>query len=253
MRWLALALLGGLAACHAPQAQQSQLPHGRISAEPQPLEAADKTLISGVYTKAEKPKALILLFHQAGSGKDEYALIAPRLAGAGYSSLRIDARAGGNLYGVNETVQRLGKSAPYLEAKQDLEAALDWAKGQKLPVVLWGSSYSASLVFLLAAGHPGDVKAVMAFSPGEYFDDKQLVHRAAAKVSVPVFVTSAQTSEEIGEAKAILDAAASKDKVQYMPSAGSVHGSSTLLRAKNPGGAEPVWQAALNFLARVAP
>lgn len=250
MRRLALAAALAAAGCHpAPQAS-APVNAGPISVEPVTLTASDGVKIAGVHTQATNPKALILLFHQADSGKDEYALIAPRLAQSGYSSLRIDQRAGGTLFGVNETVRALGKSAGYLEAMPDLEAAFDWAKGQKLPIILWGSSYSASLAFALAAEHP-EVKALLAFSPGEYFDDKQFVAKAAAKVKVPVFVTSAQDGHEIDAARDILKAVPIAGKEQFIPKLGGVHGSSTLLRTKNNQGAEDAWKAVLAFLAGV--
>ncbi|NIJ19434.1 dienelactone hydrolase [Sphingomonas naasensis] len=240
-----------VAGCNPSPQASAPVNAGPISAEPATLTAADGVKVTGVYTRATNPKALILLFHQAESGKDEYALIAPRLAQAGYSSLRIDQRAGGAMFGANATVQALGHATGYLEARPDLEAALAWAKDKKLPVVLWGSSYSASLAFLVAADHPDAVRAVMAFSPGEYFDDKTLVAKAAAKVKAPVFVTSAQDGHEIDAARAILDAVPSSDKQQFVPKLGGVHGSSTLLRARNPEGAEPAWKAVMAFLAGV--
>lgn len=256
-RMAALLAIGALSACH-PKPANVPKESRSISAEPVTLVAADGVKIAGVHTGVEKPKALILLFHQAESGKDEYATIAPRLATWGYASLRIDQRAGGELFGGNATAKGIGvkpghvaTSAEYLAAKPDLEAALAWAEAKKLPVILWGSSYSASLVFLLAAEHPG-VRAVMAFSPGEYFDDKTLVAKAAAKVRVPVFATSAKDGHEIDAARDIL-AALPGAKEQFVPKLGGVHGSSTLLRAKNPEGAEPAWSAALAFLQKVAP
>lgn len=239
-----------LGACHPTPQAPPPVNAGPISAEPVKLTARDGVKIAGVYTKATNPKALILLFHQAGSGKDEYALIAPRLADAGYSSLRIDQRAGGELFGVNETVKALGKSDDYLAAKPDLEAAFDWAKAQKLPIILWGSSYSASLVFVVAAEHP-EVKAVLAFSPGEYFDDKAMIAKAAAGAKASVFVTSAQDGKEIDAARDILKAVPVAGKEQFVPKTGGVHGSSTLLREKNPDGAEDVWKAVMAFLAGV--
>ncbi|MDR9866068.1 hypothetical protein, partial [Pseudomonas baetica] len=89
--------------------------------------------------------------------------------------------------------------------------------------ILWGSSYSASLVFLLAADYPDQVKAVMAFSPGEYFDDKTMVRAAAANVKAPVFATSAQDGHEVDEARNIL-AAVPGQKEQFVPKQGGVHG-----------------------------
>ncbi|MDQ0250028.1 dienelactone hydrolase [Sphingomonas kyeonggiensis] len=254
----ALALLA-LSACHPKPANVPKEARA-ISAEPVTLTAADGVKVAGIHVGTERPKALILLFHQAESGKDEYATIAPRLATWGYESLRIDQRAGGDLFGGNETAKGIGvqpghvaTSAEYLAAKPDLEAALAWARARKLPVILWGSSYSASLAFLLAAEQPDAVKAVMAFSPGEYFDDKKLVETAAAKVKAPVFVTSAQDGHEIDAARTILAAVPGKDKEQFVPKQGGVHGSSTLLRPKNKDGAEPAWAAVIAFLQKVAP
>jgi dienelactone hydrolase len=223
-----------------------------VVAAPTPvlLKAADGVVVHGAYYKARAPKALILLFHQAGSSKDEYATIAPRLVEAGYSAMAIDQRSGGDLFGPNQTAAALGHKADYLEARADLEAAVRWGEAQKLPVILWGSSYSASLVFLAAANHP-ELKAVLAFSPGEYFDDKNMVKQAAAKVRVPVYVTSASDPEEIAAAKSILAASPATVKVQFVPKAG-VHASSTLLPARNPKGAAANWPPVLVFLRRVA-
>src|SRR5204862_37250 len=83
----ALALVA-LSACHPKPANVPKEARA-ISAEPVTLTAADGVKVAGVYTGVEKPKALILLFHQAESGRDEYATIAPRLATWGYASLRI--------------------------------------------------------------------------------------------------------------------------------------------------------------------
>jgi len=248
---VALALLA-LSACH-PKPANAPKESRAMSAEPVTLTAADGVKVAGVYTSTDKPKALILLFHQAESGKDEYATIAPRLATWGYASLRIDQRAGGDLFGVNQTVKDLGRSTSFYQAKPDLVAALAWAKDKELPVILWGSSYSASLAFLLAADYPEQVRAVMAFSPGEYFTDKTLVQTAAAKVKAPVFATSAQDGHEIDEARTILAAVPGKDKEQFVPKQGGVHGASTLLRTKNKDGAEPAWAAVIAFLQKVAP
>jgi dienelactone hydrolase len=217
---------------------------------PVTLKADDGIVVHGLYYPSPRPRALILLFHQAGSSKAEYASIAPRLVEAGYSALAIDQRSGGGLFGTNETAKGLDYKATYLEAKKDLEAALAWAGQQKLPVAIWGSSYSSSLVFLVAAEHPDTVKAVLAFSPGEYFDQPSLVRDAAAKIKVPIYVTSAHTSEEIDAARSILAASPAAIKVQYVPTTGGVHGSSTLIPAKNKSGAGANWDAVLAFLTK---
>lgn len=261
MRLLILAGAAALAACHAgPKVDnEDALVNGTKEAKaqaPQPVElkAPDGVTVFGTYYPAAAPKALILLFHQAGSSSGEYAAIAPRLQREGFAALAIDQRVGGNMYGANRTMAAAKDNDNYLSALPDLEAALAWAKAKDLPIVLWGSSYSASLVFLLAnaADAKDRVQAVMAFSPGEYFNDKKMVGTAAAKVAVPVFVTSANTIEEEAEAKAILLATPATDRQLYVPRTG-IHGSSTLNATKNPGGADENWKAVLAFLKRVFP
>ena len=215
------------------------------------LRAGDGLTVFARLYAAKKPKALILLFHQAGSSKDEYATIAPRLAKAGYSSLAVDARVGGRLFGVNETAAALA-TTDYIEAQKDMQAALIWAEPQNLPIILWGSSYSASLVFPLSGVNPGKVSAIMAFSPGEYFDDKQLIQQAAAEANMPVFITSASTPDEIAAAGKIAAAVPGGRAQHYVPKVG-VHGSSTLIATKDPKGAEDNWAAVMAFLKKVAP
>lgn len=220
---------------------------------PETVKATDRLNIVGFLYPSSKPRAVVLLFHQAGSSKYEYDTIGPRLASLGYSALAIDQRAGGTLFGDNSTVQLLGGSQPFLDAKKDLEGALKWAGKQKLPVILWGSSYSAALVFLVAAENPGKVAAVMAFSPGEYLGTPNLVRQAATKVTVPVFVTSAKSAGEVAAAKAVYDVVPGGGKERHVPATAGVHGSSTLIADKNAAGAEENWRAVEAFLAKVAP
>jgi len=177
----------------------------------------------------------------------ESATIAPRLVAAGFTALAIDQRSGGSLYGPNDTARRLGKPPSYEQAKPDLEAVLDWATAKHLPVVLWGSSYAASLGFEVAAEHPQEVSAIMAFSPGEYFEDMGAVARAAAKVRAPIYVTSAPDAGEVSDAKTILAASPARSKIQSIPQFG-VHGASTLIEAQDPKGAAENWKHALAFL-----
>lgn len=244
-----LILALALAACdRGPGGEPSSGP--ALPREPNMLKTYDKTNIAGWLYRAAKPKAVILLFHQAGSSKDEYGTIAPRLAAMGYTAYAIDQRSGGDLFGDNSTVHREGRSTGYLEAKQDLEIALRWGRQQGVPVILWGSSYSAALVFLVAAENPADVSAVMAFSPGEYLGEPDMVKRAAAKLRMPVYVTSASDPKEVAAAKAIFDAVGSKRKLQVAPVAGT-HGSSTLIKEKDAAGYDANWRAAEAFLTQV--
>jgi dienelactone hydrolase len=224
-----------------------------LAAKPKPVQfrAADGVTVYGAYyTNGDPYRPLILLFHQAGSNRGEYATIAPRLVDAGFNCLAIDQRSGGDMWGrKNQTVEHLGHSASYLEAESDLEAALNWARTveKKGKVILWGSSYSASLVFLVAERHPDEVAGVLAFSPGEYFQKKNLIRQAAARMHAPVYVTCGAAAQEAANARPIFEAVASKDKVFFQPPVG-VHGSKTLRNDSDPKGAARNWQEVLSFL-----
>jgi len=250
---VAASLILAAGACNAKTAPSNEAAAALAPGEAVTLKAADGVTVYGSLYKAEKPKALILLFHQAGSSKDEYATIAPRLVAAGYSALAIDQRAGGGLYGTNETAKAFGREVPFREAMPDLQAALDWGRQQKLPIILWGSSYSAALVFPLAAEHPDGIVAVLSFSPGEYFDGDPPVGPAAAKLQIPVFIASGPSKDETGEADPIFAALPKNAANDRLVPEHGVHGSSTLVAAKNPQGANANFAAVLSFLNRAVP
>jgi dienelactone hydrolase len=199
--------------------------------------APDSKKIAANYYPAANPKAVILLFHQAGDSYREYDLIGPRLATAGYSALAVDQRGGRG-------------SEDFMEGKPDMEAAIAWAQDKKLPVIIWGSSYSASLVYVLAAENPGKVVAGLAFSGGDYLGGS-LVPNAARKITIPMFATSSRG--EVAEMKRVLDLVPGANKTFFAPKLGGVHGSSTLLIKKNRKGAEENWAAVMTFLGSVAP
>lgn len=263
---VAILAAAALAGCSAPERASSAPSSDAVKAmvqgyqtlksaigAPITLKAADGVTVYATLYAAPQPKAVILLFHQAGSGKGEYAMIAPRLVKLGYTALAIDQRSGGDLFGPNQTAHAVSGQPTYLDAKGDLQAALDWAKPQGKPILLWGSSYSSALVFLVAAENPGAVAGLLSFSPGEYLGQADLVRRNAATLAVPVFVTSAKDADEIAAAKAIVDAVPGTGNVDAVPAIAGVHGSSTLIAARNAAGAEDNWRAVEAFLGRVAP
>jgi pimeloyl-ACP methyl ester carboxylesterase len=196
---------------------------------------AKRGKIKATYYPAPAPKALILLFHQAGANRSEYNDIVPRLVQSGYSALNVDQRGGGLL-------------GSMIDGKPDMEAALAWAQGKAVPVIIWGSSYSASIVYMLAAEQPEKIKAALVFSGGDYLGGGRVLS-AARKVSIPIFATS--SPDEVAEMKSILDLAPSARKTFFIPKRGGVHGSGTLSPQQNPKGAEENWAAVLAFLAGV--
>jgi dienelactone hydrolase len=217
------------------------------------LRAADGLTIHAEHMLASgRRRGTILLFHQAGSNRGEYAPIAPELARRGFDTLAIDQRSGGHAWGRrNETATQLPRDPGFRAALPDLEAALAWARQRDPsgPVLACGSSYSAALVFLLAASGP--VSGLLSFSPGEYLAGTS-VRAAASRVHCPAFITSAADSEEAAAAATLLTAVAGTPKRQYRPHYG-VHGVSSLRADSNPRGAAAAWQALDSFLAEALP
>jgi len=215
------------------------------------LEAVDGVKITADFYEIEEKNApIILLFHQANYSRGEYRSIAPTLNQMGFHCLAIDQRSGKTINGVeNETHKeavKLKKGTLYPDAIPDLEAALVYAKSELSAekIIIWGSSYSSSLVFYLAAKHPEDIAAILSFSPGEYFTvEDKTVRLFSAKVKCPVFITSAK--KEKGSWQAIYDAIPS-EKTFFLPEKNGFHGSKALWPSRE--GSESYWMAVDEFL-----
>ena len=210
-----------------------------------------------LYATKNESATLILLFHQAGWSRGEYREIAPKLVKAGYGVMAVDLRSGGAVNGVrNETHYRatkMGLARTYLNAYVDMEAALSYAR-QELKaerIVVWGSSYSASLVFRLAAEHPEGVVGVMAFSPGEYFkkEGADYVRAFAKRVTKPLFVTSSKKERQA--VKPIFDASPAKKKILFTPASMGQHGSRALWGKWSDH--DVYWASVNGFLEEYAP
>ena len=109
----------------------------------------------------------------------------------GFHALAIDQRSGGERWGYeNETVNKLGESTKYLAALPDLEAALKWKAdgGYGGKTLVWGSSYSAALVFLLAAEHDGDRRRPLLLTRRVPGHANRRGAQGRGKVSKPVLV-----------------------------------------------------------------
>lgn len=183
----------------------------------------------------DKATPLIVLFHQAGWSRGEYRELAPWLNKLGFNCLAVDQRSG---HEVNDTpnataarAKAAGKGVTYVDAEQDLIAALKYARTNLATgkVIAWGSSYSAGLVLVVAGEHPELVDGVLSFSPGEYFSDlgkpDDWVTKAAAGIKAPVFITSARS--ERGNWQPIY-AAIKSAKASFVPNTKGNHGSRAL-------------------------
>ncbi|MFW2440993.1 MAG: alpha/beta hydrolase [Arenicellales bacterium] len=202
------------------------------------LTTEDKTRVYAHFYRAmNNNQKIALLFHQAGSNSMEYEPVLSAFHLAGFDTLTLDQRSGGTRWGVeNLTVKRLGASTDYAEAYPDLEAALEYAVKHKYKKILVvGSSYSASLAIVLASNNPDKIMAVAAFSPGEYFPDKNWIKNATAKLKIPLYITSTDKERQRSE-EVIVRANENDIDVTYYRPLDSVHGISTLRKGENPDG-----------------
>ncbi|MEE9165800.1 MAG: alpha/beta hydrolase [Nitrospinota bacterium] len=202
----------------------------------------------------DKKTPFIVLFHQAHWSRGEYLEIVPKLNQLGFNCMAVDLRSGKEVNGVsNETMLRakaIGKGTTYVDALQDMEAALKYAHNHYAEgkVIAWGSSYSAALVLKIAGDRPDLVGGVLAFAPGEYF--KRLgkpgtwIQSSAGKIKIPAFITSAHREKKAWSD--IFDDIPSKTKASYLPDTNGNHGSRALWsRFKDSDG---YWKAVTGFL-----
>lgn len=197
--------------------------------------------------------SIVILFHQAGGdARGEYRAIVPRLVAAGYAVLAVDLRSGGDRFGgPNRTASSLDREFGYCEAYPDLEASLSWTtdhySGSR--IAAWGSSYSAALVIRLAADHPDDVDAVLAFSPasGEPMEGCR-PEEVLDRLRTPTMALRPDREMDI-ESVAAQALEFERNGIVVVVSEGGVHGSSMLDPERAAGDVEPTWQAVLEFLA----
>ena len=190
----------------------------------------------------------MILCHQSGSSRGEYLETAERFAKFGYNCIALDARSGGEINKIrNETAYNAkskGRPTQFIDAEQDIKAAIDYAfdLNQK-KVVLVGSSYSASLVMKVAKNN-GNVKGVIAFSPGEYFGKGYSLKDTIADLTKPLFVTSSK--KEAPQVSELIKGVKSPKKQQFTPSKEGEHGSKALWKT-NPDRQE-YWMALMMFM-----
>jgi len=170
------------------------------------FKSKDGLLITADLYPVDHPKNLILLCHRSHCNRGEYRETAPKLNQLGFSCLAIDQRSGMKVFGViNETsalAKQSGMPTGYLDAKQNIEAAVDYAYEQNgnTPIIILGSSYSASLALLIST-ETEKIKAVIAFSPGEFLKNVKLAEEIKS-LTKPIFVTGAK--KEIDEVSKVI-------------------------------------------------
>ncbi|MCC7301446.1 MAG: dienelactone hydrolase family protein [Bacteroidia bacterium] len=212
--------------------------------------AKDGVTITADWYEVSDTLPWIILFHQAGYSRGEYKDVIKRFHKLGYNCLAVDLRSGKEVNGVvNQTAldaQKKGKDTEYLDAEQDIIAAIDYLYTKvNEPVVILGSSYSASLCLKVAIGNPG-VERVVAYSPGEYFGKKLKLKDAIKKLDKPVYVGC--SAEEKPACEDLMKDVMTGDKIVFAPGSGGKHGSSALWKS-NPNYYD-YWISLMMFLDR---
>lgn len=211
------------------------------------------TLYGDIYESSKgKSAPLIILFHQGGGdARGEYSPIIPKLLELGYNVFAADTRQGGKRFGTNRTMVALeNKKFTYCDAYQDLETALRYANDQGFTgkKIVWGSSFSATLVMRLGADHGKDVAGVLAFSPasGPPMGDCQPTDYSG-NLKIPALLLRPRSEMESERAQNQFALFKQQGHQTYVAENG-VHGSSMLVESRIEGSAEPHWKAVLEFI-----
>jgi len=193
----------------------------------------------------------ILLFHRDASSRGEYSETAKKLTKLDYNCLAVDLRKGKKYnYVSNETASRAREEKipdSYLDAWKDIKASLNFIKKfTPEEVILFGSSYSASICLLEASNNP-DIDAVIAFSPGEYFLPDFQLEDSVWGIKVPVFIYA--TPEEYNFVKQMLSGVDNLLVQYYVPQNDEIQGAEVL--NQNNETASECWLELLMFFKRI--
>jgi pimeloyl-ACP methyl ester carboxylesterase len=209
--------------------------------------ADDSLEINADFYQADPFSPYIIFMHQAGSSRGEYKEIASRFTKMKYNGLAVDLRSGSESnYIQNETAKRARQMhLPHKmkDARKDVIAAVNYAyKISGKPVILFGSSYTATLALEVAKDNP-KVSAVVAFSPGEYFGGHS-VKETISGLSKPYFVTGA--IKEKPYITELMSGTNSPQGILFFPEEGKGrHGASNLW--KKSADASEYWLALIVF------
>lgn len=248
-------LLKEQAEAQAAFAKQKQVPTPGPLAEkhtykPVSFKAEDGLEIGANLYEVDPDKPVILLCHQAGYNKYEYADIAPKLNEMGFNVMAIDQRSGGSFGGQNnstfERAKAAGLETGFLDAEQDIEAAVDflYERYGKL-VTLWGSSYSSSLALFIGSENDR-VNAMISFSPGDYFGTgKPSLSSVFKSLNKPFLVTSSKEEAEV-LSRLVEAGKLSQRQSQFIPEGDGYHGSRALWEGQEGG--EEYWSQVTSFL-----
>ncbi|WP_420386331.1 alpha/beta hydrolase [Roseivirga sp.] len=218
------------------------------------FQSNDGLLVTGNLYEIDPNAPVILLCHQGGYNKFEYADIAPKLNELGFNCLAIDQRSGGAFAGQeNQTFLKATeeeRDTDFLQAEQDINAAIKYlSERYQQKVTIWGSSYSSILVLFQA--NEDEVEAVISFSPSDFFEDERPpLAQIISNIDKPYFITSSKReSTQLSEIMKLTTQGT--NQIHYIPEVNGFHGSRSLWESQT--GAEEYWKALISFLTNIYP
>ena len=215
--------------------------------------SSDSIKVYGDIYEKDKSAPTLIIFHQGGSNtRAEYKSIIPELEKDNFNILTIDQRVGGQYYygGYNRTVAEISKNEfGYCDAYPDMIAALDYVKnsGFNGKIILWGSSYSATLALKLADNNQDTVDGVLAFSPasGNPMEGCQPdEHIKALEIPLLLMKPASEMQSERSQNQIKL---AKENGHQTFIAENGVHGSSMLDERRIEGSATETWNVVKTF------
>lgn len=157
--------------------------------------SADSLLITADLYLSRPEDPYILFFHMENSSRGEYDSIAERFVKMRYNCLAVDLRLGGSFgYVNNRTAPRAREMRVSTKQgiEKDIKASISFIEAMSdEKVILLGSSLSATLA-LKAAAEDQRVKAVMAFSPGEFLQPQNTLRKILKKLTIPAYIACNQ-------------------------------------------------------------
>lgn len=207
-------------------------------------------ITADVYETFEPSNKYMLLFHQEEYSRGEFQQIAKRLVKLDYNCIAVDLRYGNEVNFINNETAMSAKSGNYavsmLDCEKDILAAIDYVRSEKPDAELFimGSSFSASLCLKVATDSASLFKAVIAYSPGEFFGEMNMADYVK-NLKTPLYVASNRT--EYSYVSALVKNVATQKKVVFRPEKNTKeHGAKSLWWESE--GNESFWLSLLFFL-----
>ncbi|MBN2669249.1 MAG: dienelactone hydrolase family protein [Bacteroidales bacterium] len=191
----------------------------------------------------------IILLHQENYSKGEFKEIAISLLKLKYNCLAVDLRYGEIVNSIPNETALNAKEANVLrsmyDAQIDIEAAINYAYNvSNQEVILLGSSFSGTLAIKIAKDNP-KVKAVIAYSPGEFFRNKFLIHDEMEGFDKPLYIAGSQL--EYPYLTRLTELVAKDKIIVFQPqNSGGKHGAKALWKSDDVS--KEYWLSLLMFI-----